>query len=66
MTQDDFYKQEKETRAEAVAELHKLKTVFKTINDFEAKHPPKNKDPTDKIFLKKKLEDLFKNMEITN
>ena len=29
------------------------------------KNPPKNKDPTDKIFLKPKFEDLFKNISIS-
>ncbi len=64
LNKDDFYKQEKETRAEAVSAFL-VNVVFKTINDFETKNPPKNKDPTDKIFLKPKFEDLFKNISIS-
>lgn len=61
---DDFYKLEKETRAEAVAAFL-INVLFKTINDFEAKNPPKNKNPTDNIYLKKKFEDLFNNISIS-
>jgi hypothetical protein len=63
LTKEAFYIQEKESRAEAVSEFL-IKVIFKTINDFEAKNPPKEKNPTDNIFLKKKFETLFINISI--
>jgi hypothetical protein len=64
LSTDDFYKQQKELRCEAVSEFL-VNVIFKTINDFESKNPSKDKNPTDNIFLKKKFETLFVNIQVS-
>lgn len=63
MTQDDFFKEEKNTRAEAVASFF-VKVVFKTFIDFEKRHPPTKKTPADNIFMKDKLLSMFNDIGI--
>ena len=61
---EDFLKEEKDSRAQAVSEFL-VKVLFKTITDFELKHPPSDKDPTNNIFLKEKFKNLFTNINIS-
>lgn len=63
LTVDDFYDIEKKTRSETTA-MFFVKVLFKTINQYELKHPPKDKSPTDSIFLKEKIIIVFKNVGI--
>ena len=58
---DDFYKKEKEDRAETMA-MFLVKALFRTINQYEQIHPPTNKSPTETIFLKEKILLVFENV----
>ena len=58
--EEQFYNEEKGFRSESVS-LFFVNVIFKTINEYEEKYPPKNKSPIEAIFLKQKFLDMFKN-----
>lgn len=58
----DLLEEEKTERCKAMADFL-INVVFKSINEYEKKHPPNNKkSDKHKIFIKDKLEDLFRRM----
>lgn len=61
LTLEDFYENEKKSRTETMA-MFLVKVLFKTINKYELKHPPKNKSPTNNIYLKEKILLVLKNV----
>ena len=63
LTLEDFYKQETKERARSIS-LFLIKVLFKTINQYEAKHPPEKINPTHTILLKSRFEILFSDIKI--
>ena len=57
----DFYNEEKQSRAQSIS-LFFINVIFKTINKYEEKYPPKNKSLIEAVFLKPKFLDMFKNL----
>lgn len=64
LTLEDFYKQEKESRAHSIS-LFLTKVLFKTINQYEEKYPPTELNPANTILLKPRFEKLFTELKIT-
>ena len=63
LTINEFYETEKKSRSETIA-MFLVKVLFKSINEYELKHPPKYKSPTDSIFLKENIILVLKNVGI--
>jgi hypothetical protein len=58
----DLLEEEKTERCKAMADFL-INVVFKSINEYHKKHPPKlQKNDKHKIFIKDKLDDLFRRM----
>tara|TARA_B100001057_G_scaffold499366_1_gene609733 strand:+ start:597 stop:1550 length:954 start_codon:yes stop_codon:yes gene_type:complete len=58
----DLVEEEKTERCKAMADFL-INVVFKSINEYQKKHPPNSKkSDKNKIYIKNKLEDLFRRM----
>ena len=63
LTNEKFIENEKNLRVETVAKFL-VEVVFSAIIDYEKKHPPEKKVPIHALFLKDKLLELFKKINI--